>query len=115
MRRASATIVAGASLLLVLALPLVGGLLAGGTLGQFTQFPPRLAIPRDYVHFSKLAAGTIAAVLSFLTAAWFTGGEWRPTAQNQVLEEQRRRFPAWGWVALIWTGAWWVLAWTRWE
>jgi hypothetical protein len=99
---------------LVLALPLAGGLLAGGSLAEFTRFPPPLEILTDYVRFSPLAAGAVATLVAAVAWAWFHGCRPRSvTPADPVSPATPRRFPIWGWIALGWTGAWWVLAWTR--
>lgn len=101
---------------LVFALPLAGGLIAGRTLTEFTQFPPPLAVPTGYVLFSKLAAFAVAALLMAVAFPWLLGR--RPAAPMRaavVVTSSARRWPTWGWAALGWTLAWWTLAWTRWE
>jgi hypothetical protein len=114
MRRLTSATAAIAITVLVFALPLVGGLLAGGSLAEFTRFPPPLAVPTDYLRFSPLAAGAVVALLAAVMLPWWFGRR-RPTAvpADAVLRPSRRRFPIWGWIALAWTGAWWLLAWTR--
>jgi hypothetical protein len=104
-------------LALVLALPLAGGLFAGRTLAEFTQFPPPLEVPTDYVRFSMLAVGAVVALLAVVVVSWLVGR--RPLAPARAegaapTSAAPRRFPLWGWAALAWTLAWWTLAWTRW-
>jgi hypothetical protein len=105
-------------LALVLALPLAGALSAGRTLGEFTQFPPPLEVPTDYVRFSTLAVGAVAALLAGVALSWLVGYR-RPASTREefttLTTAGRRRFPVWGWAALAWTFGWWTLAWTRWE
>lgn len=108
-------------LALVLALPLAGALFAGRTLAEFTAFPPPLEIPTDYVRFSKLAVGAVAALLVAMALSWLLARR-RPAptrsdaAAPAVTPTARQgKFPAWGWVALAWMFGWWTLAWTRWE
>jgi hypothetical protein len=103
-------------LALVLALPLAGGLLAGRTLAEFTQFPPPLAVPTGYVRFSKLAVFAVAALLATITLFWLVGRRQPTTTREKfVIPTTVGKFPVWGWAALAWTLAWWTLAWTRWE
>src|SRR5437868_6313764 len=112
MRRVTPAAAIGLSTFLILALPLAGALLTGRHVAEFTEFPPRLEVPGDYVRFSKLAAATVAGVLGLLAASWIFGGT-RPAAPTAIESHATRRLPIWGWTALAWTGAWWVLAWTR--
>jgi hypothetical protein len=103
-------------LALVLALPLIGGLSAGRALAEFIQFPPPLEIPTEYVRFSKLAAGAVAALLAAVGLSWLVGRrQVRTTQHDGIAPTITGRFPGWGWAALAWTSAWWMLAWTRWE
>lgn len=98
-------------LALVIGFPLAGGLFAGRSIADITQFPPRLAIPTDYVRFSPWAAGAVVAVLLLVTIPWIRG---RHRASSAVPAGRAPGgFPAWGWGALAWTAVWWALAWTR--
>ncbi len=104
-------------IVIVIGLPLVGALLAGRTWADLAQFPPRLAIPTDYVRVSPWA---VAAVIAFLVAValpWLRAGSRRPSRAGapRAADTLTRKFPFWGWAALIWTGAWWALAWNRWD
>jgi hypothetical protein len=106
-------------LALVIALPLVGALAAGGSLAELTRFPPPLEIPTDYVRFSWLAAGAVAALLAAVTLPWLglwrrTTPRWEEPAVSPTMRDAPR-FPLWGWAALAWTLGWWTLAWTRWS
>lgn len=107
-------------LLLVLGLPLVGAAWQGRNLEKIFRFPPPLEIPTDYLRFSWLAAGAIILVLIALVAAWVaapkallstTSG--RGVSHGGELSRKAMPFPWWGWVALVWTLSWWVVAWTR--
>ncbi len=120
---------------MVLALPLIGAVLAGRDAREFLRFPPPLNIPTDYLRFSWFAAVAVLACVLALAWPWLRrlgalrdrssgsagvspASELRnekQSARPQTIESSRRRFPPWGSVALIWTVAWWVLAWTRWD
>lgn len=102
---------------LVLVLPLVGGLLAGGTLAEFTRFPPPREIPTDYRRFSWLAVAAVAALLLAVALSWIVGRRQPGSATEEAVAPSALgagAFPSWGWAALAWTLAWWILAWTRW-
>jgi hypothetical protein len=81
------------------------------------QFPPPLDIPDGQRSFSWIAALAVGlGILTFLV--W-----WLMAKQRMSFEEPsrdcsattpRKPFPAWGWIALIWTIAWWLLSWNRW-
>lgn len=102
----------------VAGLPLLGALAAGKPLADFTAFPPKLSIP-EYTRFSITAAGAVALFLVIVALPWLralrrqlaSGAQAAPSAQPSPA----RSYPPWGWAAVVWTGAWWVLAWTRWE
>jgi hypothetical protein len=104
-----------AIIVLVLALPLAGGLLANRPLTEFTQFPPPLEIPTDYVRFSVLAAIAVALLLAVMALGWIRSNP-RIQSAPQAADAQpgHHPFPKWGWIALAWTATWWLLAWTRW-
>ncbi len=92
---------------LLLGLPLLGVWLAGLPVSQYTEFPP-LAIYRVAAPFS-----TTAAIVIFATQVPL----WLPviaiTLRFQVSGFRFQRLPRWGWIALAWTGTWWIIAWTR--
>lgn len=103
---------------LVLGLPLVGALVAGRTLAEFTSFPPPLEIPADYVRVSQPAIAAVAILLAAVTLPWVFKRH-RPDASpdnaSAPANAPQKKFPLWGWAAIAWTLAWWTLAWTRWE
>ncbi len=104
-------------LALVLGLPLVGALLAGRTMAEFTRFPPPRDIPTDYVHLSWTAVAAVVALLTAVTLSWVVGrrAPASPATMAAVpIPARAGTFPRWGWAALTWTLAWWALAWTRW-
>lgn len=101
---------------LIAALPLLGAIVAGRVGADLFRFPPTAAIPTDYLPFSWLAAAAVLAVLGATLLPWCRSGRrvhGSPTT-NQSDARRAWRLPWWGTVALLWTGAWWVLAWTRW-
>lgn len=100
----------------VVVLPLLGAELSGENLRPFFRFPPPLEIPSDYLRFSWAAAAAVVALLAALAWPWIRRARPRtPAGHAAAPAAPSRRLPAWGWIALAWTGAWWLLAWTRWE
>jgi hypothetical protein len=102
----------------VIALPLIGTAVAGREVDEILQFPPPLDIPSEYVRFSWAAVAGVVGALIVILVSWITGA-WPASVREGSRSELasrgfNRRFPIWGWCALVWTMAWWVLAWTRW-
>ena len=87
---------------------------AGRDVRPLLEFPPPLEVPVDYLKFSWLAALAVLASVALTVAPWLTAERRRA---GPAAEERSRRVPGtwpwWGTVALIWTIAWWVLAWSR--
>ncbi|HUL54846.1 MAG TPA: hypothetical protein VLT83_15700 [Opitutaceae bacterium] len=125
MRQPSAISVIGVAAA-CLGLPVAGALVAGRSLGPQLRFPPPLEIPQDYSRFSWLAAGLVLGAGALIGASWLAGR--RPAARARAKPGavpspdpagrgpstfKQRRFPRWGWAAIVWTLAWWWLAWTR--
>ena len=112
MRRAGVICV---SLVLVLSLPLLGVLLAGGPLGRYLEFPPRTSyVEHEPFSWSVfLALGllivTFLGPILFRIAVSSLHKRFMPDASRFTLP----LFPWWGWIGIGWTGFWWVLAWTR--
>ena len=96
-----------------IALPLAGRAIAGRELAELFQFPPPLKIPRDYPQWSWLACGLVLLPFLALGIAWLR----RPARESRETPggQPRHAFPSWGWLAVVWTFLWWVLAWTRWS
>ncbi len=100
----------------LLLLPVLGRWASGASLAVLGEFPPHLHIPVDYPRFSW-----VAVILIVGLAALVLGPGWRraPTPSAPVppppvpAAEGPRRWPRWGIAALLWTLAWWILAWTR--
>lgn len=102
--------------LAVAGFPLLGAVLAGRNAREYFRFPPSLDIPVDYPMFSWVAAVGVVAIVVAVAAPWVLS---RCTAVGTVsvpprsLADPDRGFPRWGVAALVWTAAWWFLAWTR--
>ena len=99
----------------VIFLPLLGVIGAGGNVRELFRFPPPLDIPDGYLTFSWAAAAGVCACLAGLALPWLTQRRrWsKASASARHVAFKSRRFPGWGVLALLWTVAWWVLAWTR--
>ncbi len=101
----------GLLLILLLALPLFGLLLAGYSLPpHLTLFP----IPTEpgTASFSWVACGTLTALI----AATLSPIIWRffqATGFTQHEPSHPAGFPWWGWLAILWVVVAWLLAWTR--
>jgi hypothetical protein len=102
--------------LLILGLPLLGAILARRVPADLFQFPPRLNIPADYLQFSWAAAAAVMAVILATSLPWCVRRHPLSLARGPSAPTSSRatRFPYWGILSLVWTVAWWVLAWTRW-
>jgi hypothetical protein len=109
-----------------LALPLLGTWLAGRALPPLLRFPPPLNIPTDFPRFSWLAVALVSGAAALIAWPWVK--RWRASNQAgpvrleveplhpsgvQPSTPDTRRFPLWGWGAVVWTLGWWWLAWTR--
>jgi hypothetical protein len=101
----------------VVALPLLGAMLGGRNIGELLEFPPALRIPSGYRRFSWSAAAAVIVLFVVVLFPWFKVGDHngRAAAPRTGGAATRGILPWWGKVALIWTGVWWLLAWTRWE
>jgi hypothetical protein len=138
MTRAGVRVTYASFVSMVLALPLLGAVLAGRDARDFLRFPPPLEIPSDYLRFSWLAAVAVIICVLVIALPWLirlralrnagksasSGGRLPGTAgvppaleshNEDPAAHSRQRFPIWGTAALIWTAVWWVLAWTRWD
>jgi len=97
---------------LLLGLPLLGVVLAGRAPAQYLEFPPVTRYvehaPFSWPVFVGLFILVFACVLPFLRRLLRHRSR---SASSPVT----RRFPWWGWTALLWTAAAWVLAWNRFE
>jgi hypothetical protein len=102
--------------MLILGLPLLGAWMAGRVSEDLFRFPPAVAIPADYVRFSWAAVSAVAVVLGATLLPWCRR---RPASDVAAPDSSAgaphaRRLPLWGTPAIVWTLAWWILAWTRW-
>ena len=104
------------AVVLILVLPVLGMGLAGRPVADLFRFPPPLEIPSDYVRFSWTATAAVVGFLAAVFLPWCRRN--RGSAATNVHEVTARppagRLPWWGALALVWTVAWWGLAWTRW-
>ena len=117
MSRARVRTIEAIVVFMVLGLPLLGAWLAGRSAQEFFRFPPPLEIPSGYVRFSWFAAAGVCACVLILVMPLVLRVR-RGSAARRVVASNRHpggdRFPIWGVAAALWTGLWWVLAWTRW-
>ena len=118
----------------VVLLPLFGAWLARSTdaaeagreLAEVFEFPPRLRIPTGYPRFSWLAVGLALTPFAAIAASWIlaaarhskAGPPWAGEPRGEEIRSDGgprsgRALPWWGWAALGWTIAVWVLAWNR--
>jgi hypothetical protein len=107
----SSAMLVGATGLILLGAPLLGVWIAGQPLAGHLELPPRPparpAAGFSWAAFILLALFTVAAVAPLI---------WRFLSVPAPASAQARRggaFPMWGWAALTWLAASWVLAWTR--
>lgn len=108
------TILGGLTVGLIVALPLAGAWLGEQEVGRVFVFPPPLDIPTNYPRFSWAAVAAVVFALTVVFLPWLRPHE-RFAARSGAVPAPTGRpgFPWWGIAALIWTGGWWVLAWTR--
>lgn len=101
----------------IVALPLLGAILGGRNIGELLEFPPTLRIPSGYLRFSWAAAAAVIALFVAILFPWFKAGHdsGRIAPVRRSGNVTRAILPWWGKVAFLWTGGWWLLAWTRWE
>lgn len=103
----------------IVLLPLVGAAAKGGRpLREFFQFPPPLEIPSAYLRFSWWAVAAALIPLVLFAASWAAGSKPRHGTKSEREADLRgttETFPLWGWLAVLWIGAWWMLAWNRWH
>lgn len=102
-------------LMLVLGLPLLGVLFAGGPLGRYLEFPPRTSYVEHepfswpvFIGFSLLIGTCLGPILLRIV-----GSTAQLFRKHFTFHALRFTLPWWGWLGIGWTGFWWVLAWTR--
>ena len=96
---------------LLVGLPLLGVVMDGKSVNQYTEFPP---LTRYVVHapfswsvFIALAAFTIAIVAPFVLRVV------RARPADAADEQRSSSFPWWGWAGFVFGAGAWILAWTR--
>ena len=119
-------------------LPLLGVWLAGESVEPFLEMPPRpRAIQQEpfswpiFLGLASFIVGTLAVFvdrivslsprrsllvsrISRTTLHAFTN-QLLPKYASRFTLHERRAFPWWGWVGLVWTSVAWILAWNRFE
>ena len=103
---------AAVALALLVVLPMAGVLLAGRDASRYLEFPPRSVYvrhaPFSLAVFIALSVGILAVVLPFVLRVL-------TSSPPRLPPERRRPFPWWGWAAVAFGAAAWILAWTRFE
>lgn len=116
MNRMNRLAVLGLALCAVIGLPPLGVTLAGRSAAAYLAFPPRPTFvshaPFSWPVFLALSLAIAAVVGPFVLRIGRCLLS-RATHGERPLSFTPRSFPWWGWAAVAWTGAAWVLAWTR--
>ena len=96
---------------ILVGLPLAGCFLAGHPVRQYLEFPPQT---RYVAHapFSAWAFFSYSVVI-LLTVGLLVAAGVRKPAVKEKKAPLNRRFPGWGWGALLTCALFWTLAWTR--
>jgi hypothetical protein len=93
----------------LIVLPMAGVWMAGLPMAPFLAFPPEdlhvSHAPFSWTMFLLLVAFELVAI-GWAVHLVFRGTGTRP-------EHLAKYFPWWGWLGLVWTIAWWLLAWSR--
>jgi hypothetical protein len=110
------------TLVLLIGLPVLGVWLAGRPVGRYFEFPPH----SRYLAPAPFSWAAVAVILLCQAPLWVPvislasagvaralGAVGRQRGGGRSPAFGAWRFPRWGWGALAWTGAWWVVAWTR--
>lgn len=109
--RPHALLLVGITGLILVGAPLLGAWLTGLPLGPYLELPPQ-PVRVEVSGFSWVAFWMMTALVATAVAPLV----WRllnVPALHPDTTMRRDRFPVWGWSALFWLGASWVLAWTR--
>jgi hypothetical protein len=127
--RVNRVLVGLAAAALLVGLPLIGVAINGDPVSMYLEFPPLTQhvrhAPFSWIAFCILAAGIAAALAPFVyralrhrqqcaaQSAADAGGMRVPEPPSRVPHSAFRvpRFPSWGWAALVFGIAAWVLAW----
>ena len=125
-------------LIATVVLPLLGVWLAGESVESFLEMPPRpRAIQQEpfswpiFLGLASFIVGTLAVFVDRIVSlsprrSLLVSRISRTTLHNSRITvlpkyasrftlHERRAFPWWGWVGLVWTSAAWILAWNRFE
>jgi hypothetical protein len=95
-----------------LALPLLGVLWTGGSVGAYLRFPP-YSRPMNYPAFHPAAFLGFIVFVVLVGVLWFRGSRPAETPEVATATTWQRSFPLWGWGCLAAGTGMWVLAWTR--
>lgn len=100
----------GCLLLVLLASPLVGVLLKGGSVLPYLQFPPQTIEVEQPAFSWPMFAGILLFIIITTWPFWkrLMNGKW---AWGNL--QNHGNFPWWGWLAVTGTICFWILAWTR--
>lgn len=96
---------------MLLGLPMAGIVLAGYPIARYLEFPPATRYvnpaPFTWMAFGAYALFIAAVVLPFALRIF------RTVRESETGFVAFRPFPWWGWLGVIWSAVFWVLAWTR--
>jgi hypothetical protein len=106
LRRAPVLSIVFATVLL-LGLPQIGVWLGGLPVKQYLEFPP-LTVYRTPAPFSWIA---VAIIFAFQFPLWVP--VIALASRLRATGFKLQQIPRWGWLALAWTGTWWIVTWTR--
>jgi hypothetical protein len=106
---------------LLIGLPLLGVILAGKPIAQYTEIPPTTHyVPHaafSWLAFIVLAAIIVVVILPFVvrtvSSRLLSELLSSPSASDSRPSAFLARFPRWGWLGIILGAAAWVLAWNR--
>lgn len=103
-------------LLVLILLPLAGGILAGKPVNLYLEFPPKTEFVK-HASFSPpvffLLLGLILAVLIPFVSRFLRFQKKISDRKSESARLKGTRFPWWGWAGLLLVAVSWVLAWNR--
>jgi hypothetical protein len=102
--------IVGAALVLLVALPLAGMLVAGRLTADHFKFPPStMGVPAEQPGFSPGVFAAFAAIVAVIVGppAWRVARSFRAVGSRPAVG----RFPVWGWAGVAVEAAAWALAW----